>query len=158
MCTSANIPLHKSDNPLMREFLQLRVVNGGPIPKCSQLHDYYLFDVYQTERANLKEIITNKKVALIVDKLNDNEDHYVLDVMAVLLDFDELSSNGNSVAYLLDMHFFILGWEVFEKGFGKKPIKDLLKGIVPCNPENSKHLFLLVVLPKEKELLVLDSK
>ena len=61
VCTAANIPLNKSDNPLMREFLQSRVVNGGAIPKCPQLCDYYLFDVYQTERANLKEIIKNKK-------------------------------------------------------------------------------------------------
>ena len=77
----------------MREFLQPRVVNGGAIPKC------------QTERANLKEIIKNKNVALIVDELSDDEGRYVLDVMAVLLDFDELSPNGNSVAYLLDTHF-----------------------------------------------------
>ena len=97
VCTAANIPLHKSDNPLMREFLQSRVVNGGAIPKC------YLFDVY--ERANLKEIIKNKKVALIVDELSEDEGRYVLDVKAVLLDFNELSPNGNSVAYLLDTHF-----------------------------------------------------
>ena len=105
MCTTANIPLHKSDNYLMREFLQSRVVNGGATPKCSQLRDYYLFDVYQTKRANLKEIIKNKKVALIVDELSKDEGRYVLDVIAVLLDFDELSPNGNSVAYLLDTHF-----------------------------------------------------
>lgn len=31
VCTTANIiPLHKLDNPLKREFLQSRVVNGGP--------------------------------------------------------------------------------------------------------------------------------
>lgn len=52
-----------------------------------------------------KEIIKNKKVALIVDELSKDEGRYVLDVMAVLLDFDELSPNGNSVAYLLDTHF-----------------------------------------------------
>ena len=46
---TANIPLHKSDNPLMRELPQSHV-NGGAIPKGSQLHDYYLFDVYQAER------------------------------------------------------------------------------------------------------------
>ena len=61
-----------------------------------------------------------------------------------------------------------LGWEAFEKGFGNKPMKDLLKGkallteqdavLVPCNPGLSKHWFLLVVLPKEKRVLVLDSK
>ena len=105
VCTAANIPLHKSDNPLMREFLQSRVVNGGAIPKCSQLRDYYLLDVYQAEKADLKEIIKNKRLALIADELSDNEGRYVLDVMAVCLDFDELSFNGNSVAYLLDTHF-----------------------------------------------------
>ena len=106
VCITANIPLYKSDdNPLMREFLQSSVVNGGAIPKCSPLHDYCLFDVYQTERANLKEIIKNKNVALVEDKLSDDEGHYVLDIIAVLLDFDELSPNGNSVAYLLETHF-----------------------------------------------------
>lgn len=106
VCITANIPHYKSDdNPLMREFLQSRVVNGGAIPKCSPLHDYCLFDVYQTERANLKEIIKNKNVALVEDKLRDDEGHYVLDVIAVLLDFDKLSPNGNSVAYLLERHF-----------------------------------------------------
>jgi len=40
VCTAANISLHKSDNPLMREFLQSRVVNGGAIPKC------YYFEIF----------------------------------------------------------------------------------------------------------------
>ena len=53
----------------------------------------------------MKEIIQNKKVALIVDELSDYEGHYLLDIMAVLLDFDKLSPNGNSVAYLLYTHF-----------------------------------------------------
>ncbi|CAH3024501.1 unnamed protein product, partial [Porites evermanni] len=83
VCTAANIPLHKSDNPLMREFLQSRVVNGGAIPKYHQ----------------------KQKVALIVDELSDDEGRYVVDFTAVLLNFDELSPNGNSVAYLLDTHF-----------------------------------------------------
>ncbi|EDO50025.1 predicted protein, partial [Nematostella vectensis] len=48
-CTAANIPLHKSDNALLRTFLNTRVVNGGAIPKASQLRDYYLFDVYEVE-------------------------------------------------------------------------------------------------------------
>ena len=106
MCTATNIPLHKSDNPTWREFLQSRVVNGGEaIPKCSQLRDYYLFDVYQTEKADLKEIIKNKRLALIVEELSDDEGQYIIDVMAVYIDFDELSFNGNSVVYLLDTHF-----------------------------------------------------
>ena len=40
-----------------------------------------------------------------MDELSDDEGWYVLDVMAVFLNFDELSPNGNSVAYLLDSHF-----------------------------------------------------
>ena len=105
VCAAANISLHKSDNPLMRKFLQARVANGGAIPKCSQLRDCYLFDVYQTERAALKEVVANKQIALIVDELSDSEGRFVLDVMAVFLDFDELSLSGNSVAWLLDSHF-----------------------------------------------------
>ena len=89
----------------MRKFLQTQVANGGAIPKCSQLRDCYLLDVYQTERAALKELVANKQVALIVDKLSDSEGRFVLDVMAVFLDFDELPPGGNSVAWLLDSHF-----------------------------------------------------
>ena len=46
VCAASNIPLHKSDNPLMQKFLQTRVAHGGAIPKCSLLRDCYLFDVY----------------------------------------------------------------------------------------------------------------
>lgn len=98
VCTAANIPLYKTDNPVLRKFLE---GNGGSIPKCSQLRDHYLFDVYEAERTELKSLVRGKKVALIADE----EGRYVLNVMAVLLHFDELSPNGNSVAYLLDSHF-----------------------------------------------------
>lgn len=61
----------------------------------------------------------------------------------------------------------ILEWEVFEKGFSKGAVKELLKGkaplmeqdciLIPCNSGRSEHWFLLAVLPKEKQMLVLDS-
>ena len=105
VCAAANIPLHKSDNPIVRNFLNNRVVNGGAIPKASQLRDYYLFDVYQIEKAELKNRVKGKKVALIADELCDRDGRYVLDIMAVLLDFDDLSPCGKTVAYLLDSHF-----------------------------------------------------
>lgn len=89
----------------MRKFLQSRVINGGTIPKCSQLCDCYLFDVYEVEKADLKEHIRGENVALIVDELSDDEGRYVLDIMAVFFDFDHLSPSGRSVAYLLDTHF-----------------------------------------------------
>ncbi|KAJ7389613.1 hypothetical protein OS493_029952 [Desmophyllum pertusum] len=56
-----------------------------------QLRDYYLFDVYEVEKAELKKLVKGKNVALIVDELSDDEGRYVVDVMAVILDFDELS-------------------------------------------------------------------
>ena len=76
----------------MCKFLQARVANGGAIPKCSQLRDCYLFGVYHTERAALKEVVTNKQIALIVDKLSDSEGRFVLDVMAIFLDFVQFGS------------------------------------------------------------------
>ena len=41
-CTAANIPLNKSENPTMREFLLSFVVNGGTIPKGTQHRDHLL--------------------------------------------------------------------------------------------------------------------
>ena len=105
VCTAADIALNKSNNFYVREFLKSRVSNGGAIPRCSQLRDYYFFDVYQIERAEMKEKVKDKRVALMVDELSDDEGRYVLDVMVVLLDFDELSPKGKTIAYLLDSHF-----------------------------------------------------
>ena len=101
VCMAANITLHKSDNPIMRKFLHTRVVSGGAIPKCSQLRDSLLC----ASRSELKEKAENKRVVLIVDELSDDKGRYVLDILAVFLDFDDLSQNGNTVAYLLDTHF-----------------------------------------------------
>ena len=42
---------------------------------------------------------------MIVDELSDSEGRFLLDVIAVFLDFDELSPAGNSVAWLLNSHF-----------------------------------------------------
>ena len=47
----------------------------------------------------------DKRSALIVEELSDDEVWFILDVRALCLDFDELSIDGNSVAYLLDTHF-----------------------------------------------------
>ena len=106
-CTAANIPLLKSDNPSLREFLKTRVKNGGAIPGSSQLRDEYLFDVYLVEKEELKKKLKGKKVAILTDELSDDEGRYVLDVLVVILDFDELSPHGNTVAYLLDTDFLI---------------------------------------------------
>lgn len=60
-----------------------------------------------------------------------------------------------------------IGWERFEKSAGRQPAKDVLRGkaalleqdvvLVPCNSQESKHWFLLTLLPKKKEIVVLDS-
>lgn len=58
-------------------------------------------------------------------------------------------------------------WERFEKAVGRIPARDVLRGkaplmqqdvvLVPCNPQGSQHWFLLAVLPKGHQILVLDS-
>uniref|UniRef100_A0A8C2BR82 Uncharacterized protein n=1 Tax=Cyprinus carpio TaxID=7962 RepID=A0A8C2BR82_CYPCA len=45
-CASVNIPLSKSDHPVLRKFLKEKVVNGGAIPGSHQLQEKYLGDVY----------------------------------------------------------------------------------------------------------------
>ena len=60
-----------------------------------------------------------------------------------------------------------LGWECFEKAVGRQPAKEVLKRkapllqqefvLVPCNPAQCKHWFLMAILPKQHQILVLDS-
>lgn len=60
-----------------------------------------------------------------------------------------------------------LGWERFERAVGRKPAQEILYDkaplmqqdivLVPCNPLGTQHWFLLAVLPKDHEILVLDS-
>ena len=45
----------------------------------------------------LKKIVKDRNLALIVDELGADEGRDVLDIMAVLLDLDELSPQGNCV-------------------------------------------------------------
>jgi len=45
----------------------------------------------------LKKIVKDRNLALIVDALGADEGREVLDIMAVLLDLDELSPQGNCV-------------------------------------------------------------
>ena len=62
----------------------------------------------------------------------------------------------------------LFGWESFKKGFSQGPLQELLKQkpplmeqdviLVAYNPGQKKHWFLLVVLPREKKIVVLDSK
>lgn len=61
----------------------------------------------------------------------------------------------------------VVAWEIFEKGVGAVPAKEVLKGIsnilnqdlllVPCNIDSSHHWFLLVVQPPLQRVMVLDS-
>ena len=56
-------------------FLSPRVVNGGAIPKGTQLRDH-LLDVYELEKEELKQLC-------------DDNGRCVIDVMAtIILDFD----------------------------------------------------------------------
>ena len=61
----------------------------------------------------------------------------------------------------------VVAWEIFEKGVGAVPAKEVLKGIsnilnqdlllVPCNIDSSHHWFLLVVQPPLKHVMVFES-
>ncbi|XP_074813238.1 EF-hand calcium-binding domain-containing protein 11 isoform X1 [Natator depressus] len=61
----ANIPLSKTDHPLVREFLDRRVRNGGVISGRTQLTDTHLPEVYLKEKENLKLKRKDKKIAVI---------------------------------------------------------------------------------------------
>ena len=77
--------------------------------------------------------------------------------------FDLIAKQGR----LQGKNIEYLGWERFDKEVGRSPARDVLRGkappmhqdllLVPCNPRGSQHWFLLTVVPKKHQILVLDS-
>src|ERR1700733_14127477 len=102
MCTSANIPLGKTDDPAVRDFLTSEVRKGGAIPGSHQLRDCSLPDVYNAEKMKLKELLKNKKIAVIFDEMSDVEGRFVLNILFAPL---EKNVDGRVVPYLAQTEF-----------------------------------------------------
>lgn len=73
MCAEANIPLAKTDCPSVRNFLLKHVINGGTIPKQSELGGKYLSEVYNDEVRVVKAKIAGRPVAVIFDEIPDRK-------------------------------------------------------------------------------------
>uniref|UniRef100_A0A8C3FHY5 Uncharacterized protein n=1 Tax=Chrysemys picta bellii TaxID=8478 RepID=A0A8C3FHY5_CHRPI len=65
----ANIPSSKTDHPLVREFLDSRVQNGGAILGRPQLAEMYLSEVYLKGKENFKLKLKEKKIAVLFDNV-----------------------------------------------------------------------------------------
>lgn len=102
MCTAINIPLSKSDDPVVREFLHKRVINGGSIPKSNQLRERYLPSVYEQKKTELKNLIDGKPLVVIFDETPDVEGRCVLNILFAPLELDE---KGLIRAYVVDTVF-----------------------------------------------------
>ena len=101
-CVGSNIPLSKSDHPILRNFLNTRVRNGGAIPGRCQLQTTYLPDVYKGERELLKKNLAGKKISIIFDEMSDDEGRFVLNVLFAPLEINNL---GRITSYLADTLF-----------------------------------------------------
>uniref|UniRef100_A0A3B3R1R0 U1-type domain-containing protein n=1 Tax=Paramormyrops kingsleyae TaxID=1676925 RepID=A0A3B3R1R0_9TELE len=88
MCTALNIPLSKTDYPLVRQFLLDKVVNGGSIPKSHQLQEKHLGDLYLKGKAELKRKVSGKPVAVIFET-PDVEGRCVLHILVAPLEKDD---------------------------------------------------------------------
>lgn len=81
--TALIIPLFKSDSQTMRKFLRPQAISGA-ILKFSQLHDYYLCNMHQTQKAKLEELVRIcKKRWLWMNSVMMTGDTYLMSLIAV---------------------------------------------------------------------------
>lgn len=102
MCAEANIPLAKTDCPSVRNFLLKHVVNGGTIPKHSELGEKYLSEVYIDEVRVVKAKIAGQPVAVIFDEIPGLQGRCVLNILVAPLCVDD---RGRLRSYLADTIF-----------------------------------------------------
>ena len=129
-------------------------------PKHKQPLLHYLLE--GTAKLNDGSIIDETDLEALLGGHTLDEDNYLSNF--IIEAYVSLLINNMSTKSKVD----VIEWEKFEKGIGgSKPVKKVLKGkapllaqdvvLVPCNADQSEHWFLLLVLPKEKTIVALDS-
>lgn len=84
----------------MRKFLKDNVINGGAVPKSTQIRKEYLPDIYARERAAVKEKLQSHLLTIQADETTDAQDRPILNILGGSL--DELDEHGHIVYFLLD--------------------------------------------------------
>jgi hypothetical protein len=102
MCAKSNIPLAKTDCPAVPSFLLKHCINGGSIPKQSQLREKYMSEVYSDQVTAVKAKLAGQPVAVIFDETPDPQGRCILNILIAPLCVDD---NGKMHSYLCDTVF-----------------------------------------------------
>ena len=160
--------------PLLRFRKKLAIKHGLP-PSISAQFQISESGVFQGPESAFVDSLMDGSVAFEGSKLIDSRD------LVALRGGMPTSEENYLTNFVIESYFDLIakqgalqgskveciGWECFEKAVGRQPAKDALARnapllqqdivIVPCNSENSQHWFLLALLPKQFQILVLDS-
>lgn len=160
--------------PLPRCRKKLAIMHGLPL-NISALFQILASGMLQDPESAFVDNLIDGSVAFAGNKVIDSSD-------LVALRGGRPTSEGNYLTnFVIESYLDLIakqgalqgskveciGWECFEKAVGRRPAKDVLTRnapllqqdivLVPCNSENSQHWFLLALLPKQFQILVLDS-
>ena len=80
---SANIPLQKADNPVLKGFLMKHVRNGGSIASAATLRER-IPAIYEKHMCSIEESIAGKSLYVIVDETTDARAKMVLNILVCL--------------------------------------------------------------------------
>lgn len=106
-------------------------------------------------------LISMNDLQSLVGNVDNQQDKWLTNFV-----IDEYLKLIQSASQEKDVKVKTLSWEIFEKGESSLVAKHLQQDespftqdliLIPCNPTNSTHWFLLAVLPKKKLVTVLES-
>lgn len=75
MFVSADIPLHKLNNPIVKKFLAKH--SGNVIPDQTTMRKYYLSEIYREKISALRRKVSTHKIWVSVDETTDVEQRYI---------------------------------------------------------------------------------
>jgi hypothetical protein len=114
----ANIPFHKVNNKIFRNFLTK--YTGKEIPEESTLRKNYYLIVMKNQLKKIRNDITGKKIFVTIDEITDYEGRYVANVIIgilykntpgklYLLNSEELDkTNYFTISKVFDQSMFLL--------------------------------------------------
>lgn len=97
---AVDIPIQKVDSKPMRHFLRNSVINGGAIPKSTQIRKEYLPELYEQEKSSVKSKLMGHMITIQADETTDAQDRPIMNILGASL--EALDDNGHLVYFLLD--------------------------------------------------------
>ncbi|KAK9510984.1 hypothetical protein O3M35_005646 [Rhynocoris fuscipes] len=100
MCLKANIPIEKMEHPAVQQYFKKYIEGSGDLPCADHLRRTYLPICGAEAKDEIKEMIKNKPIVIIVDETSDRKGRFIFAVL-----FKTVLPSSEQITVLASVNF-----------------------------------------------------